>query len=86
MWIEDWSNAAGIRGNYVPLINGSNTNFSRPFVMTYPSSSYPTDKPRAQIYTTNLTGFSNQGRNNPTGVNSNQLWGFNYRPQLLGCC
>ena len=80
IWIEDWSNAAGIRSNYVPLINGSNTNFSRPFVMTYPSNSYPTDKPRAQIVTENLTGFSNPGLHNPTGVNSNQLWGFNTGP------
>jgi hypothetical protein len=80
IWIEDWSNAAGIRNNYVPLINGSDTNFSRPFVMTYPSASYPTDKPRAQIVTENLTGFSNPGLHNPTGVNSNQLWGFNTGP------
>jgi hypothetical protein len=80
VWIEDWSNAAGIRSNYVPLINGSDTNFSRPFVMTYPSNSYPTDKPRAQIVTENLTGFSNPGLHNPTGVNSNQLWGFNTGP------
>ena len=70
------SNAAGARSNYVPLINGSDTNFSRPFVMTYPSSAYPTDKPRAQLYTTNLTGFSNGTFTNPTGVNSNQLWGY----------
>jgi hypothetical protein len=80
VWIEDNTNAAGIRSNYVPLINGSDTNFSRPFVMTYPSNSYPTDKPRAQIVTENLTGFSNPGRFNPTGVNSNQLWGFNFGP------
>jgi hypothetical protein len=80
IWIEDWSNAAGIRNNYVPLINGSDTNFSRPFVLTYPANSYPTDKPRAQIVTENLTGFSNPGHFNPTGVNSNQLWGFNTGP------
>ena len=80
VWIEDWSNAAGIRSNYVPLINGSNTNFSRPFVLTYPSGAYPTDKPRPQLFTSNLTGFSNQGLHNPTGVNSNQLWGFNAAP------
>jgi hypothetical protein len=48
--------------------------------MTYPSASYPTDKPRAQIVTENLTGFSNPGLHNPTGVNSNQLWGFNTGP------
>jgi hypothetical protein len=80
IWIEDWSNAAGILSNYVPLINGSTTNFSRPLVMTYPSAQYPTDKPRPQLFTTNLTGFSNPGLHNPTGVNSNQLWGFNTGP------
>jgi hypothetical protein len=80
VWIEDNSNAAGIRLNYVPLINGSDTNFSRPFVMTYPANSYPTDKPRAQIVTENLTGFSNPGLHNPTGVDSSQLWGFNTGP------
>ena len=31
---------------YYPLINGSDTNFSQPFVLTYPQSGYPTDKPR----------------------------------------
>ena len=76
VWIQDWSNAAGARDNYVPLINGSDTNFSQPFVLTYPANSYPTDKPRAQLYTTNLTGFSNGTFTNPTGVDSNQLWGY----------
>ena len=75
VWIKDYSNAAGIFGSYVPLINGSDTNFSQPFVMTYPASGYPTDKPRVQLYTTNLTGFSQGSGFDPTGVNSNQLWG-----------
>ncbi len=76
VWIEDWSVASGARFNYVPLINGSDTNFSQPFVLTYPSSGYPTDKPRPQLYTANLTGFSNGTFTNPSGVNSNQLWGY----------
>jgi len=51
-----------------PLINGSDTNFSDPYGLTYPASSYPTDTPRPQLYTTNLLGFS-------TGaLNTNQLW------------
>jgi hypothetical protein len=77
VWIKDYSNAT-LFGGYVPLINGSDTNFSQPFVMTYPSSGYPTDMPRVQLYTANLTGFSTGSRFNPTGVNSNQLWGANY--------
>jgi hypothetical protein len=62
--------------NGVPLINGSDTNFSHPFVLTYPSGGYPTDMPRPQLFVTNLTGFSNGTGNNPSGVNDNQLWGF----------
>ena len=84
IWIEDWSNAAGIRSNYVPLINGSNTNFSRPFVMTYPDNSYPTDKPRAQIVTENLTGFSNQGLLQPDRREQQPAVGLQLRSQLVG--
>src|ERR1700735_156503 len=64
-------------GGYVPLVNGSDTNFSQPFVLTYPNLSVPTDKPRPQLVVTNISGFS-QGT--PPGpelgtVNDNQLWG-----------
>jgi hypothetical protein len=51
-----------------PLINGSDTNFSDPYGLTYPSSSYPTDEPRPQLYTTNILGFSDDE------ISSNQLW------------
>jgi hypothetical protein len=60
--------------NDVPLINGSDTNFSHPFVLTYPGSGYPTDKPRPQLYTANITGSSNGGGPILGTVNSNQLW------------
>jgi hypothetical protein len=51
-----------------PLVNGSDTNFSSPYALTYPGSSYPTDTPRPSLYVTNLLGFS-------TGaLNTNQLW------------
>ena len=40
------------------MINGSDTNFSHPFVLTYPSNGYPTDIPRPQLMSSNLTGFS----------------------------
>jgi hypothetical protein len=65
--------------NGVPLINGSDTNFSQPFVLTYPASSVPTDKPRPQLFVTNLTGFS-QGTGGPilNTINSNQLWGATF--------
>ena len=34
---------------YFPAINGSDTNFSHPFVLTYPANGFPTDKPRPQL-------------------------------------
>ena len=63
----------------VPLINGSDTNFSQPFVLTYPNNGFPTDKPRPQLVVTNLTGFSN-GTGGPevNSVNSSQLWGATF--------
>ena len=74
VWIVDAADT--VRHGYVPLINGSDTNFSQPFVLTYPANSYPTDKPRAQLYVTNLTG--SQGANGlplPGTINSSQLFG-----------
>jgi hypothetical protein len=74
VWIVD--SADSTFSGYVPLINGSDTNFSRPFVLTYGATAYPTDKPRPQLYVTNLTGFSNPSGSNISGVNDNQLFGF----------
>jgi hypothetical protein len=74
VWIVD--SADSTFSGYVPLINGSDTNFSHPFVLTYGATAYPTDMPRPQLYVTNLTGFSNGTLNNPSGVDDNQLWGF----------
>ena len=66
---DAWANG------YFPLINGSNTNFSQPFVLTYPNNGYPTDTPRPQLVVENLTGFSFQpGNLFGTGANGNQLW------------
>ena len=64
---------------YIPLINGSDTNFSEPFVLTYPNDGVPTDKPRPQLTVQNLTGFSfHVGNLFGTGANSNQLWGATF--------
>jgi hypothetical protein len=57
VWVVDSFSA--IKGFYVPLINGSDTNFSHPFVLNYPSSGYPTDNPRPVLQTWNLLKFSN---------------------------
>jgi len=81
VWIVDQANASSLTpviNEYVPLIVGTDTNFSQPFVLTYPGSGYPTDTPRPQLFVANLTGFSNGSLGNPTGVNDNQLWGADF--------
>jgi len=70
--------------HYYVLINGSDTNFSQPFVLTYPQTSYPTDKPRPQLQVYNLTGYT---RGFPpivvyASVDDDQIWGAD-RPSLL---
>ena len=79
VWIVDTNDSpATIRHDYVPLINGSDMNFSHPFVLTYPKNGFPTDKPRPQLFVQNLTGFSH-GRGTPIGsVQDNQLWGADW--------
>lgn len=63
---------------YAPVINGSDANFSHPFVLTYPRGGYPADRPRPQLKVTNLTGFSS-GSGPVTGtVASAQLWGADF--------
>ena len=61
----------------MPLINGSDTNFSHPFVLTYPTNGYPTDMPRPQLFVNNLTGFSQTaiGTDRPQ---THQLWGADF--------
>jgi hypothetical protein len=79
VWITDTGDSVTVRSGYVPLINGSDTNFSHPFVLTYPSNGYPTDVPRPQLTTTNLTGFSGSFLVPVLGtVDDNQLWGANF--------
>jgi len=83
LWIVDQADSSRGRltpvlNEYVPLINGSDLNFSHPFVLTYPANGYPTDKPRPQLQVRNLTGFSQPGTGDPAGVISSQLWGADY--------
>jgi hypothetical protein len=81
VWIADiFDSPSTLFNGYVPLINGSDTNFSQPFVLTYPASGYPTNMPRPQLQVDNITGFS-QGF--PPGpelgtVQDNQLWGADF--------
>ena len=81
VWIADiFDSPSTLFSGYIPLINGSDTNFSQPFVLTYPTDGYPTDMPRPQLQVDNITGFS-QGF--PPGpelgtVDDNQLWGADF--------
>ena len=78
VWVidqNDASTAVAALKEYVPLINGSDTNFSQPFVLTYPANGFPTDHPRPQLTVTNLTGFTNSSTGDPEGVSSLQMWG-----------
>jgi len=78
VWIEDvFGSPSTLSNGFIPMINGSDTNFSQAFVLTYPVSAYPTDVPRPQLLVETITG-SSQGF--PPGpklgtVGYNQLWG-----------
>jgi hypothetical protein len=57
---------------YVALINGSDTNFSHPFVLNYPGNgAAPWDRPRPQLTTDTLSGFSTGA-----GLDNQQWSGF----------
>jgi hypothetical protein len=52
VWILDPGDSpATINHDYVPVINGSDTNFSHPYVLHYPGNEHPTDTPRPQLNT-----------------------------------
>jgi hypothetical protein len=79
VWIVDtFDSPVTLFKGYVPLINGSDTNFSHPFVLTYPNNSFPTDKPRPQLVVTNITGSSNGPGPVLGTVNVDQLWGADF--------
>jgi hypothetical protein len=70
VWVVDSQDT--IRGFYVPLINGSTTNFSHPAVLHYPGNGHPTDTPRPQLNTFQLQKYSNGV------VFDNEMWGANF--------
>jgi len=71
IWVVDSFDT--IKGHFVPLINGSDTNFSHPFVLNYPGNgAFPTDNPRPQLTTWTLSKFSNGT------VFDNQDWSANF--------
>jgi hypothetical protein len=79
VWIVDVAESpATLNHGYVPLINGSTTNFSHPAVLSYPKNGFPTDVPRPQLTTQNLTGFSNGFGPIVGTVPDYQLWGADF--------
>jgi hypothetical protein len=78
IWIADTNENPFQHPIGIPLINGSNTNFSHPFVMTYGMNNNPTDKPRPQVTVTTLTGSTNGTFPFPipviSTVSTSQLW------------
>ena len=78
VWITDTVNAAGWGNSYVPVINGSDSNFSQPFVLDYPQNGFPTDKPRPQLIVNNLTGYTNGSILNQSGIVDTQEWGADF--------
>ena len=71
--------------HYYPLINGSDTNFSQPYVLTYPQSGYPTDKPRPQLQIDNLSGYTTgfPPIMNYPSIDDNQMWGADFGPYVF---
>ena len=69
VWVVDSYDSAG--PTYYPWINGSDTNFSNPFVLHYPSNGYPTDVLRPQLNTYSLQEYRNT---TPSSVYNNENW------------
>ena len=67
VWVAD---AADGGKGYYPAINGSDTNFSHPFVLHYPGNGYPTDMPRPALNTYMLQKYS------AGAVYNNEEWGI----------
>ncbi len=73
VWVVDIAHSIGrsFLRLYVPLINGSDTSFSHPFVLHYPGNASPTDVPRPQLNTYTLQTYSNGT------VFDNEMWSAN---------
>jgi hypothetical protein len=81
VWIADiFDSPSTLFNGYIPLINGTDNNFSQPFVLSYPASGYPTNMPRPQLEIDNLSGESHGFPPGPElgTVNDNQLWGADF--------
>jgi hypothetical protein len=58
VWVTDFTDPNYVFHHSIALINGSDLNFSHPFVLSYPANQYPTNMPRPQLDVENLTGFA----------------------------
>jgi hypothetical protein len=74
VWIVDTADSPGTAlDGYFPLVNGSTTDFSRPFAMHYPRNAEATGDPTPQILVRRL-----QFRSNEQTVPDRQLWGTHF--------
>ena len=71
-WVVDAN--AKLGNPSVPLINGSDTSLSDPFVLNYPGSAVPSQRPAPQLRTFKLQRYLN-GR-----IFNNQLWSADFGP------
>ena len=74
LWIVDKRPGQDFNHGYVPLINGADTNFTNPYVLTYPANGVPTDLPRPQLTVHTLQTYS---KGYPY-VFTDQLWGADF--------
>ena len=69
-WVEDWGGQIG--NGYAPLINGSDTSASDPYVLNYPGSAVPFQMPTPQLTTWKVQRYAGGG------VFNNQLWSADF--------
>ncbi len=75
VWIVDTADSpATATAGYSPLVNGSTTDFTHPFAMTYPAGASPTDEPAPQIHVSHLRSCGDAGTDERP-VPGRQLWG-----------
>ena len=83
VWVVDqYDQPVDFFHGYAPAINGSDTNFSQPFVLTYPQHGVPTGMPSPQLQVDNLSGYTTGFPPilNYPSIDDNQLWGGDYGP------
>jgi hypothetical protein len=75
VWIVDTADSpATAAEGYSPLVNGSTTDFTRPFAMTYQAGASPTDEPAPRIHVSRLHVCEDADQAE-RAVPGRQLWG-----------